>query len=131
MAHTYDELKDKTVEELREIAGGLDHEAVKGHEEMDQADLLTALCTALGIEAQAEGGSEEGAESKPEPAAKEPLTGKALLKSRIREFKAMRADALEKKDDKKLAKAREGINRLKRQLRKLRPPKAKKSKKEE
>ena len=34
MAHTFEELKKKTVEELREIAAGIQHEAVQGHTQM-------------------------------------------------------------------------------------------------
>jgi hypothetical protein len=49
MAFTYDELKHKTVAELREVAAGLDHEAVKGHTQMNKEHLLTALCDALNI----------------------------------------------------------------------------------
>ena len=53
MAHTYEELKKMTVEELREIAAGLDHEAVQGYTQTNKEHLLPALCTALGIEARA------------------------------------------------------------------------------
>jgi hypothetical protein len=50
MAHTYDELKHKTVAELREIAKGVEHEAVKGYTQMNKDHLLVALCKALGID---------------------------------------------------------------------------------
>jgi hypothetical protein len=49
MAHTYDELKKKTIAELREIASGVQHDAVKGYTQMNKDHLLPALCTALGI----------------------------------------------------------------------------------
>ena len=45
MAHTYDELKGKTVAELREIA----KDAVQGSSQMNKEHLLPALCSALGI----------------------------------------------------------------------------------
>src|SRR6516162_5549274 len=50
MAHTYDELKGKTIDELREIAKGLEGEPVKGYTQMNKDHLLPALCKALGIE---------------------------------------------------------------------------------
>ena len=51
MAHTYEELKHKTIAELREIAAGIEHEAVKGYTQLHKDQLLPALCKALGIEA--------------------------------------------------------------------------------
>src|SRR3972149_5270936 len=50
MAYTYHELKEMTVAELREIAKGIEHEAVKGATQMNKDHLLKGLCTALGIE---------------------------------------------------------------------------------
>ena len=50
MAHTYHELKEKTVADLREIAKGIEHEAVEGATQMNKDHLLKALCTALGID---------------------------------------------------------------------------------
>ena len=49
--HSYEELKEKTVAELREIAKGLTHDAVKGYSQLNKKHLLPALCQALGIEA--------------------------------------------------------------------------------
>lgn len=51
MSHTYDELKHKTIAELREIAKGIDHEAVKGYTQMNKDHLVPAICAALGIDA--------------------------------------------------------------------------------
>ena len=50
MAHTYEELKHKTIAELRELAQGLQHQAVQGYTQMNKDHLLPALCKALGIE---------------------------------------------------------------------------------
>jgi hypothetical protein len=50
MVTTYEELKHKTVAELREIASGLTHEAVRGYSQLNKEHLLPALCTALGID---------------------------------------------------------------------------------
>jgi len=47
---TYEDLKKKTVAELRDIAKGLTHEAVQGYTQMNKDHLLPALCKALGIE---------------------------------------------------------------------------------
>jgi hypothetical protein len=46
MSYKYDELKAKTVAELREIA----KEAVQGSSQMNKEHLLPALCQALGID---------------------------------------------------------------------------------
>jgi DNA polymerase III epsilon subunit-like protein len=51
MSHDYEEMKHKTVAELREIAKGIEHEAVQGATQMNKDHLLKALCTALGIDA--------------------------------------------------------------------------------
>jgi hypothetical protein len=53
MAHTYEELKHKSVAELREIAAGIQHEAVQGYSQLNKDHLLPALCKALGIDAHA------------------------------------------------------------------------------
>jgi len=50
MAHTYEELKKKTIEDLREIAKEIEHDAVKGFTQMNKEHLLPAICKALGIE---------------------------------------------------------------------------------
>ena len=50
MEARYEELKKKTIEDLREIAKGLDHEAVKGYTQMNKEHLLPALCKALGVD---------------------------------------------------------------------------------
>ena len=50
MAYTYHELKGKTIQELREIAKDVQHEAVQGFSQMNKEHLLPALCNALGID---------------------------------------------------------------------------------
>jgi hypothetical protein len=50
MTHTYEELKHKTVAELRDIAKGIEHEAVQGATQMNKDHLLQGLCTALGLD---------------------------------------------------------------------------------
>jgi hypothetical protein len=49
MAHTYEELHKKTVAELRDIAKGIDHDAVQGYTQMNKEHLLPAICNALDI----------------------------------------------------------------------------------
>jgi hypothetical protein len=51
MAHTYHELKEKTLQQLREIAATVPHDAVKGASQMNKEHLLPALCKALGVDA--------------------------------------------------------------------------------
>ena len=51
MAYTYEQLSEMNVAQLRDIAKGIDHEAVHGFSTMHKEKLIPALCTALGIEA--------------------------------------------------------------------------------
>ena len=51
MPHSYEELKKKTVAELRDLAKETQHEAVQGYTQMNKDHLLPALCKALGIDA--------------------------------------------------------------------------------
>ncbi|MEW6357344.1 MAG: hypothetical protein AB1696_13520 [Planctomycetota bacterium] len=104
MAHTYEELKKKTVEELREIAAGLQHEAVQGHTQMNKEHLLPALCTALGIDMHAHH-EVKGVD-------------KAKIKTQIKEAKQKRDEALSAKDHAKLKHIRRQIHSLKRRIRK-------------
>ncbi len=62
MAHTYEELKHKTVAELREIAKGIEHEAVKGYTQMNKDHLLVGVCKALGLDMHVHHHHEAGAE---------------------------------------------------------------------
>jgi hypothetical protein len=50
MAYTYHELREKTIQELREIAKDVKHDAVQGFSQMNKGHLLPALCKALGID---------------------------------------------------------------------------------
>ena len=50
MAYTFEELKHKTVAQLREIAAGIDHPAVQGFTQLHKEQLLPGLCKALGID---------------------------------------------------------------------------------
>ena len=50
MAYTYDELHSMTVVQLREIAEGIEHDAVHGFSTMHKEHLLPAVCKALGVD---------------------------------------------------------------------------------
>jgi DNA-binding IclR family transcriptional regulator len=103
MAYTYHELKDKTIAELREIAKGVEHDAVQGYSQMNKDHLLPALCKALGIDThehhQVAGIDKPG------------------IKARIRELKKQRVAALEAHDHDTLKSVRRQIHHLNRQIR--------------
>lgn len=103
MAHTYEELTRKTVDELREIAKGIEHEAVKGFTQMNKEHLIPALCKALGIEAHAH----------------HEVVGidKAKVKAQLRKLKAEREKALQAHDHKQLKAVRRHIHHLNRRIR--------------
>lgn len=103
MTHTYEELKHKTVADLREIAKGIEHEAVQGYTQLNKEHLIIALAKALGI--QHEHHDVVGVD-------------KASIKARIRELKTKRADALAAHDHAQLKIVRRNIHRLKRQIHK-------------
>ena len=104
MSHTFEELKKKTVAQMREIAKEIDHEAVQGHTQMNKEHLLKAICTALNIDMHAH----------------HEVVGvnKTEIKSRIRELKKKRDEALEAHNHAELKLARHRIHRLKRKLHK-------------
>lgn len=103
MAYTYEQLKHKTVVELREMAKGIEHEAVQGYTQMNKEHLLQALAKALGI--QHEHHEVVGVD-------------KASIKSRIRELKKKREEALAAQDHAQLKTVRRTIHRLKRRIHK-------------
>ena len=104
MEYTYEELRGKTVAALREIAEGIEHDALHGYTTMHKEDLLPALCTALGVEAH-EHHEVVGVD-------------KESVKARIRELKKERNALIEAKDGVKLRRVRRRIRGLKRKLRK-------------
>jgi hypothetical protein len=103
MAYTYEELKAKTVADLREIAKGLPNEEVKGSSQMNKDHLLPALCHALGIDMH-EHHSVSGID-------------KAGIKAKIRMLKKERDAALEAHDHAALKNIRRNIHHLNRQIR--------------
>ncbi len=103
MAHTYEELKKKTVAELREMAKGLEHEAVQGYTQMNKDHLLPALCTALGIDAH-----EHHAAA---------LAEKSALKTKMRELREQRSKARDAGDHALLKSIRRQHHRINHELR--------------
>ena len=103
MAYTYEELKGKTIAELRDIAKEVDHEAVQGHSQMNKEHLLPALCRALGIDSHDH----------------HAVVGidKPGMKLKIRMLKAEREKALEARDHSKLKNIRRQIHRINRDIR--------------
>ncbi len=105
MAYTYEELSKMSVADLRKIADGIQHDAVKGHSTMHKEKLIPALCTALGIEAHVH----------------HHIVGsfdKNKVKLEIRQLKAKRDAALAAHNHDQLREIRGQIHRLKRDLRK-------------
>jgi len=103
MEYTFEQLKHKTVAELREIAKGNEHEALQGYTQLNKEHLLVALSNALGI--QHEHHDVVGVD-------------KASIKARIREMKRKRDEALVAHDRAQLKIARRTIHRLKRRINK-------------
>ena len=101
MAHTYEELKDMTVAQLRDVAKETD---VRGYSSMHKEHLLHALCEALGIEEHVHH-EVKGID-------------KASVKARIKQLKEERDEALAAKDRVRLKRVRRRIHRLKRRIHK-------------
>jgi hypothetical protein len=99
VAHTYEELKAKTVAELREIAT----DSVQGASQMNKEKLLPALCKALGIETHAHH-EVHGID-------------KSSVKARMRELKAERGKAVGAGDHERLKSIRRHIHKLNHQIR--------------
>ncbi|MDX6613499.1 MAG: hypothetical protein QOD75_2685 [Blastocatellia bacterium] len=104
MAYTHNELKHKTLAELRDIAKDIEHDAVQGYTQLNKEHLVTALCQALGIEMH-EHHEVVGID-------------KASIKARLREIKKKRDEALAAHDHAQLKTARRTMHRLKRQIHK-------------
>ena len=97
--HTYEELKHKTVAQLREIAAGIEHDAVKGHTQLNKEHLITAICKALNIDTFIH----------------HHATGidTSAVKSKIKELKKQRNAALAAHDHEQLKAVRREIHSLK------------------
>ena len=103
MEYTFEKLRHMTVAELRDIAKGIENEAVQGYTQLNKEHLVIAISKALGI--QHEHHDVVGVD-------------KAAIKSRIRQLKQKRAEALSAHDHAQLKVVRRTIHRLKRQIHK-------------
>jgi DNA-binding IclR family transcriptional regulator len=103
MAHTYEELKAKTIAELREIAKNVQSDDVQGYSQMNKDHLLPALCKAFGIDTHEH----------------HVVVGidKAGIKAKIRELKRQRDAAIEASDHTQLKSLRRTIHHLNHQVR--------------
>jgi hypothetical protein len=103
MEYTFEQLKHKTVADLREIAKGIEHEAVQGYTQLNKDHLLVAISKALGIKHE-----------------HHEVVGvdKASIKSRIKDLKKKRDEAIAAHDHVQLKTVRRTIHRLKRQIHK-------------
>ncbi len=99
MAHTYEELKHKTVAQLREIAAGIEHEAVQGYTQLNKEHLIVAVCKALNIDTFAHHHAEG--------------INTSEVKAKIKELKKQRDAALAAHDHKQLKAVRRKIHSLK------------------
>ena len=102
VAHTYPELKNKTLVQLKEIAAEISP-AVAGYTQMNKDHLLEAICKALAIDMHIH------LEVKG--------IDKSAVKLKIREWKKKRDQALTAGDHKALKLARDHIRSYKHQLR--------------
>jgi len=103
-AYTYHDLKEKTIEELREIAKGVENQdAVQGYSQMNKDHLLPALCKALGIPIH-EHHDVVGID-------------KPGIKAKMRDLRKKRDAALASHNSDELKSVRRQLHRLNRQIR--------------
>jgi hypothetical protein len=103
MAFTYHELKGKNVGELREIAKGIQHDAVQGYTQLNKEHLLVALAKALNLNTH-----EHHAVG---------TFDKAATKAKMRALKKQRDTAIEAGDHAKLGAVRRQIHALNHEIR--------------
>jgi len=101
--YTYEDLKKKTVAELRELAKGLPHDALQGYTQMNKEHLLPAICNVLGID-MARHHVEAGFD-------------KSAIKARMKALHAERDKALEAHDSARLKEVRGELHALNHRLR--------------
>jgi hypothetical protein len=106
MSYTFEQLKHKTVAELRELAAGLKHEAVQGYTQLNKEHLLAALCKAFNIDMHVH------------HTASAAVLDKSRVKQQIKDLKKRRAAAVETHDSGQLHTIRHQLHELKRSLRK-------------
>ena len=103
MAQTYDQLKAKTIAELREMAQSIRDDRVQGYSQMNKEHLLPAICAVLGIDTH-EHHAVVGVD-------------KQGIKAKMRALKDQRAQALEAHDQDGLKSIRRQLHHMNHQLR--------------
>jgi hypothetical protein len=103
MEHTFKELKHKTAAQLKEIAAGIEHEAVQGYTQLNKEHLIKAICTALNLDMH-EHHEVVG-------------VNKKEIRLKIKDLKKERDKALEAHDHKKLKSVRTEMKKLRNRLR--------------
>ncbi len=106
MPYTYEQLKGMTVAELREIAAGIENEAVTGYTQLNKEHLLAVLCKVLNIEPHAR------------HKVKAASIDKGAIKSQVKALKVKRDAAVEAHDRAQLKMIRRQMHELRRTLRK-------------
>lgn len=106
MEYTFDQLKGMTVAEMREIASGIENEAVKGYTQLNKEHLLETLCKVLNIDTHTRHKSKVAA------------SDKAGIKAQMRALKVKRNEALDAHDHAELKKVRRQLHALRRTIRK-------------
>lgn len=102
--YSYDQLKHMTVAQLRELASGIEHDAIQGYTQLHKDEIINGLCVALGVEDHVH----------------HDVVGidKSSVKARIKALKVERDAALEAHDSAGLKLLRRKIHRLKRRIHK-------------
>ena len=103
MTMTYEELKGKTIAELREIAKNIVHPAVQGYSQMNKEHLLPAMCKALGIDTLEHHEVTD--------------IDKTRIKAKIRELKRQRDEAMAQANHALVKDVRRHIHHLNHQIR--------------
>jgi DNA polymerase III alpha subunit (gram-positive type) len=103
MPQTFEELKKKTIAELRAIAKDTHHDAVQGYTQMNKEHLLPALCRALGIDAHEHHAAHLGE--------------KAGIRATMRQLKTARDEAIAAHDYDRLRDIRREYHHLNHSLR--------------
>jgi hypothetical protein len=103
MDYTCAELKKKTAAQLKEIAAGIEHDAVRGYSTMHKEQLVKAICIALDID-MVEHHVAVGIDKK-------------KIKSEIKSLKEKRDKLIEAKNKKELKEIRKEMKLLKNKLR--------------
>lgn len=103
MEYTFKDLKKKTAAQLREIAEGIEGDAVQGYTQMNKDHLVEAICHALDIEMH-EHHEVVGLD-------------KTKIKAKIHHLKKKRDTAIQEKKKEDVVKFRHEIKELKNALR--------------